>query len=763
MKRGDRCNSNFSNNLSNSINFNPNFNPESNKKLGKKAGVTTYIILGLIILIVVSVIIFIVTRETSQQAQRERENIQRLPSEVQPIALIVDQCLRDTSRQAVGLLGQQGGNLDIGTEQSNLVFGYYATESDGVTLTKNLNSPKIPYWYYLSSPSDCLNCDFKSNAPSIQDMEKSIENYINTNLKNCVNDFEFLQNQYEIEILDEPKSDVKIGTSLSISLDYPVKINTFTGEFSHSQSSINLQVNLKQIHEIAKEITDYEIDNSFIERIVFNLISAYSSIDSEFPPIAGTELGYERSIWIKSIVRNHAQDMIRDSMFLLTIPGTRNFFPALVDEDEIPSAIKQGYLYSMVVPIFENGLNNNDLNGKYSKTDVNFFYFDWPIYFDITPNEGEIIRPEELGTDFFGFLPLASQSYEFSYDIAIPVVVELRDAEAFNGEGYSFMFALEGNIRDNSPFKDQDYEILYDSAGESTSLFTSPSQRISGTITVEAIDEQQTSVAGTNIEYLCGSESAYIGTTGDDGRLRSKFPICNGGIVRFYKDGYLKANSPLNTKVGVDDGVSGKIYKIYDIQAEVGVVRPDAIDQINNLATGSLTPSEYEDIVSQSKSELENEEVIFTISRINETLFDDTYTQILYFQDNTPQNLRLPQGTYSVQATYLDNDGFILNKSTRKIKYKDPDTLGLTSKTKEITLPEVNINPAPFGGVSLNQDTGYWIVDGEDLMNVNGADNSVTLFVIRSKDPEKHEELASIGDYEILSGQYRSLVEPRWS
>lgn len=777
--------------MSNSISFNSKFCSKYSKRLGKKAGVTTYIIIGLVILIVASVAIFIVTRETSLQSQREREAIQRLPSEVQPVALMVDQCLRDITKQGTELIGMQGGRLSLDSSNSNsanpasnLVFGYYSTESDGVSFTKDKNSPKIPYWYYLSSPSDCLNCKFVSNSPSISEMEKELSNYINTNLNNCLNDFESFKEQYEIEVLESPKSRVSIGDSLSVSLKYPLKVRTFSGEFSHSDFSATLNVNLKRMHELATQITDYEIDNSFIERIIFNLISAHASINSQLPPIAGTELGFDKSIWVKTLVRNNVQDMIRDSFFLLTVPGTRNFFPGVVDTDEPGVQLKQGYLYSMVVPILgdavygseENNANidtNTNANAnkinKYDSVDVNFFYFDWPIYFDVTPNEGEIIRPEELGTDFLGFLPFGSQSYEFSYDLAVPVVVELRDAEAFNGEGYSFMFALEGNIRDNAPFKDQDYEILNSLGDEGTSLFSNPSQRISGEITVQAIDNEDLPLKDASVQYICGDNSAYIGVTSNDGILKSKFPICNGGIVQLYKEGYLKANSPLTTRIGVDDSVSGKLYKLYDVDANVNVVRPDTISQLSNLATGSLSPSDYDNFINNllfnDESELNNEEVIFTISRVADTPFDDSYVQILYLQDNSPQKLTLAEGSYEVKATYLDNNGVIINASTKTITYCDElfcDGTLVKKKEKSIPLPEIPLNPAPLGGVSLDVNTGYWVVGNDKLSNSNGVKKSVTLFVIRSEDPVIHEDLANIGNYEQLSGQYRNLVEPRW-
>ena len=755
------------------------------KNLGKKGAVTIYIVIGLIILIVASVSLYFITQQISERADSQRVAIQKLPSEIQPVVLLVDNCLSQVAREGVELLGQQGGYASI---PQKMRFNFFPTESDGVSLTKDDDAPKIPYWYHLSSPSNCVSCTFGSNTPSIAQMEASLKGYIERNLGRCIGNFSSFKEQYEIDAPEEPSVRARIGETVSITLEYPIKINLRGASFSHNDFSVNLPVNILKMHDLASKITKYETDTSFMERVVLNLISTYSSSESLLPPFSGTSLSFDKNIWVKSSVMDLVQDMLRDSFFLITIPGTRNFYPPFVDENEPGEDVKQGYYYSMVAPVLgsavgsdENSNSNaNDNDNAFSNVDANFFYLDWPLYFDISPRNGELIMPEELKANFGGFLQLATQSYDFSYDIGFPVVVELRDPSAFNGDGFSFMFSIEGNIRDNIAFKGGDYNFLI-SEGRSggnedgdggSSLFSSPEQRISGTITAKTIDDMDNPVGDVNAEYFCGSESMYVGKTNELGILETKLPICLGGIMKFFKSGYHGANIPLNTAVGRDDSVSARLLKIYEKDVDVKVRRSEFVDMVAVLPSGSITVHDINNLLLQGESEMSNEEVIISLTKVKDNELEDTFTSALHIDssdtdtssDTTSKKINLVPGKYTLSITYLDNNGVVIEEAEKKIKYKDysdPSTgFGLRDKEEKITLPRIELNPAPLGGAILDEQNGYWIVNNDDLRDTNK--NVVTMYVMRQPDPETHEELKDLGNIRLLSDKYTSLIEPQW-
>jgi hypothetical protein len=719
-------------------------------RFGLKGGVTLYIIIGLIILIVGSVGTYIVTQQLQDITEKERRFIQTLPTEIQGPVFLAQNCLRSTTKEGIELIGQQGGYAELSTELS---FSRLATESDGVILTDSEDSPRIPYWYYMSSRSDCVQCSFKGNSPNLNDMEAALSSYVEENLEECVDNFNALQEQYEITILGSPEVKVDVNEIVSVKLNYPIKIKTEESELAHQEFEVTLPVNLKKMHELATTISNHEIETGFLERKMLSEIAASSGIDTQLPPTAGTQLGYEQSFWIKEEVKSLLQDVVRDNVMLFTLPATRNFFPVDTGGD-LGEDIEQGYYFSYVIPALDPSKKD------YLSTDVSFFYFDWPLYLDINPSEGQLIRPEEATGDSFGFLPITSQSYSFAYDLAFPVVIELRDVTAFNGEGFSFMFALEANVRNNEAFQDKDYRVAFLESGE-TSLFSSPKQRISGDVEVLALDEEDNPLSEVDVRYTCGEEGVSIGTTDISGTVVAKYPICEGGIVKLFKDGYLNSNIPLTTDIGKSGSVSGNLLKIFEKEVELRVRHPEVLERVDSVATG-LTVAEYTRIINEEHKPLEYEEAFITLTRVKDNPWDPSFVRTLYFADDEVQNVQIAPGKYSLSGTYLyygeNDEGVEIPATRKKVRYPNPDTFGATKKTKWIPIPAIPLVPAPLGGALLDETTGYWQVTNDDLANRN----KFNLFVIKQKDPETHEELGNLADPLELSQKYPSLVKPRW-
>ena len=727
----------------------------------KRASVTTYIIIGLVILIVGATAVYVFTQFEREEAALQADYISKLSDEVQEPLFFVDNCIRQTTRQGLDIIGQQGGWIDFHNPKvtgKTFQFGYFPTEYDGVSLTQDQDSLKLPYWYHMSSSSDCRSCSFSYNAPTLAQIESMLEFYIGENLQSCINNFDALKDKYEIVEEGDAQVDAQIlAETLDVKVSYPLRIRLDESEFTHKDFPVSLDVNLRKIYDLASRITESEIRTAFLERYILNILSTATRADGNaMPPFAVQRFGSRQIFWSKFRVRDNLQGLIRDNLLYLTIPGTRNFFPLTLEEDESNKEIKQGYYYgASVINILGD---ETETEGPYDSVDVNFFYLDWPLYFEINPSQGAIIRPEQIAGDL-AFLQIFSQSYDFFYDFSFPVYVDLRDNDAFNGDGYSFLFALEANVRNNLPFVQGDYVILPDITVASN-LFADPKQRISGIITVNAKDDDNLPLANVDVNYNCGENIVFLGLTNEEGIFESRFPICLGGIVGLDKEGYFGARIPLDTEIAKDDELSGKLYQIVEKQSEMRVRDPELLVQLQNIDYGSLTFDQYRKLLEEGQKEINNSEALLTVTRIKDNPLDDEFTRFVFFnpQDKV-QPLELIPGEYIVNIQYIDFEGVYIPETVREFKVPEKKTLGLTEDTERVTLPEINITPSPLGGGIIDEDiAGYWRVRKDDLE----SDKGIRFYSLVQSKPATHEELASLGDVRTLSTQYASLLQPQW-
>src|SRR3989338_9019505 len=367
-----------------------------------KGAVTTYIIVGLVILIVGGVSVYVFTQLERSSQQEERAYLTQLPDEVQAPLLFVDSCIRQTARQGLELMGQHAGWISVQDPTltgRSFTFSYdFSTEKEGVAFSRDQDSLKLPYWQYLASPSDCTSCIFSGNVPTMQEMEQMLAKYVERELPRCINNFDALKDQYEIEQLANASASVQTtDQEIEVNVQYPLRIRVEESEFRHQDFPVILPVNLKQIYELATKITAAEAEHSFLERYMLNVLSVHTAVDSKsLPPISAQELTPKPVFWSKYTVKDQLQSLIRDNLAYLTIPGTANFYPLTLPEDEPNRELQQGYYYGSVINILQD---DTELEGRYDQIDANFFYLDWPSYFDITPSQGALVRPEKTAAN----------------------------------------------------------------------------------------------------------------------------------------------------------------------------------------------------------------------------------------------------------------------------------------------------------------------------------------------------------------------------
>ena len=136
----------------------------------------------------------------------------------------------------------------------------------------------------------------------------------------------------------------------------------------------------------------------------------------------------------------------------------------------------------------------------------------WGVDLLVTPNRDGLLKSQKKG-GIPGLNAACVNVYQFSYTLRAPVMITVRDKEAFHGEGYSFSFATplliahnEGN-RDPNPWKDfrpssDDSSFCEESGGD--------------VVTIRGLGVEEgfpiaSSLTGVNVSYECAGRTCDLG------------------------------------------------------------------------------------------------------------------------------------------------------------------------------------------------------------------------------------------------------------
>ncbi len=732
----------------------------------KRGQVTLFVVVGIVILISA----FLVYYFTSRQAviQGPETLLKETPSQVRDVRLYIDECINIVGKQAVVNLGAHGGWIydesDPELMQKPFDVEFNPTEGQGVEFSSG--GLKVPYWYYMKSNNKCRNCQFSlDNVPSRSTMTAGINLYVQKKIDACLKDFKpLLQQGYTIRKSGDVQVDTKIAPdAVIVDIKYPLEIKRDDKTYTMEDFTTTLPVKLGRVYDLATLVVNNEQKSGFIEYATMSMVSAYATVDSSyFPPIAAATIGPSKMFWSKTGVMQKLQDALVQHTFLFTIPRTHNFAPAVYDESEKGFKVKQGATFSYVMNLIPENENYNDV-------DANFYYLGWPIYFDISPSDGELIGPNDIDSNMLNFLQVFSRQYNFAYDISYPVVVELRDVDAFNKQGFSFMFAMESNVRNNDALKPGELVELSKFGTSKRTLMNDPIEKISGNIKVVVRDDDLAKIKDAIVRYSCGQDSLYVGKTNEKGELVSRLPICLGGAIGASKQGYVSGIKGLDTSVGTDAFTEIIIDKIYKKNATIEVREKQELTGVTNAAYGSLSQEDLLQMIGASGRPLKpSESVYLRIEKVRspeENIFNRAY---IFNNETKVLEIELTKGKQEVRIELIDAEGVYIPEETIVLD-EDGDILSETmndinmaliggEETKEVDIPAINITPAVRGGAILNNETGYWFVDDFSIK----ANNSVKFFAARQRAPGTVRDINLLGNNEEDSTDSRSLIEPEW-
>jgi len=720
----------------------------------KRGQVTLFIVIGLILLLAAGLTIYLFSlKEAKPIEQAELPIVQQIPQEAEPIREYIKACVYETAKQGLIKLGQQGGYI------STTGLGYNPftpTEGEAVQFSKN-SELKIPYWLYMSSPNNCFSdCEFDSKRPTIKQVQEQLEKYIDTNLKTCIAEFRPFK-EYEFYEKQAPRTEITMGEqNIAVYTEYPITARKGTITFEIPDYATTIELNFKEIYDTATKLTDLQSQYGYLEKYTNQLITIFSRLDSKaLPPTSELDINLGAgTIWTEPQVNEKITQMLASYIPLLQVPGTINYKNR---NPPIETTSKELYktLYNRNMAV----LLDKDMKQAHPSLAISFNYLDWwKPYSSICPGQ---VCQAETATSTIPMLGMVIgiQRYNFAYDLSFPVLIEISNPYAFKGQGYSFRFFLEHNMRANQPMK-TDYQRIQ-MMDITTRTMMCKKQHWKGNYTIKVKNGRtQEPVNNAQIAFNCGTESCTIGTTNQQGELKTQLPHCLGGIILTEKNQYHPENTIIDTSKEQEQTITIILepYRKIDISTMKWLIKKQGPNNWELDTASKVHPERDEETMIIMEKQTQNLEEPFTaMASVCGGLNKAKIPCGTPPKDNS-KNIRILPGKYNVKIYNFryPQPAVIIPKDKRCVHagpLKDP---------KCYYIPEENIifdkaQPLPTGTAEFELELTKDQLDSAEEITFN------YLYFALDKLPKsnrKIEDLDQISRMAQYSELYRTYLEP---
>lgn len=770
--------------------------------MNSKGQITIFAIIGIILLLGAGIFFYIQSQTPEELIEGQTPELQDVGEEYRPVANYVSACLTSIGIATLEQIGQHGGYLrPLEQFETDMIAPY---DGDGLFLTRS-EQTFVPYWMHIDTPTEeDLTIYPTLRIPDLEDIaiEQAIE--IDNTLLSCLNNFTELEySGAEITILEEPTTTVTYTfEEVIIQTTLPLTVQTTDGATKDIESFYTImEIPFKRYYNLARQTIIQEYENQYLENLLTTLISYYSGVDAnKLPPFYGVVEGYTFVNWVQADVKQKLQTLLLENIPLIQVQGTNNS----IDIEGLDiSEQEKDYLRFLNIPLF--GID-------YPELEVYHHYFNWPIYSKVWPTEGEILGPKttDYPMDIFG--SSQDQTYNFFYDVSYPVIIEIREENAYLGNDYSFFFAMEANIRKNYDWRayendsaqivwtDEDMtlsleqeEEQFDALANKTvnidmsakKLFGNKNQFVSQPLKITTMDYLTgRPLEGVKVDVGIGTyTSTNIGkTTLQNGEaiFQGQAPIMTNGYVTIHKQGYLSRTEiiSLDNSTNIKDlgrytlfpkqskYVDFKIIELFD--AEIPNT-PEAIEELNtitNLEEMKIFQENMQFADGEPRIQLrklfvrnltDQESLTLTLNYVplaSDSTSYSAFTQSSPEMDFKPE-IELVPGRYEIEGMLFDNEGIIIPAKSKKICNGD-DCDEIPEDKQYIPEEPIEMIPAIWGGIHINS-TLPWFISAEDLY----AENNMTFYLLKFPQPKSVDSLQHISNLEDYSQQYRTRLVPQ--
>ncbi len=582
----------------------------------KRGMVSVFIIAGLFILIIFALVY------SFYQGIIPAPNF--LSKKSDAVTTYTESCMDGIARNGLEIMSIQGGYITI---PDNL-------KRSGSFVPMGF---EVPYWYYRG----------RDMAPSVQQMDQQLGDYISENLPDCLDSFKAFPD-YEIVPQTNISTDASIGDNVvSIKTNFRLKVR-HPGEDQEyvylDDFTVDIKSDYGKMYKLSRELIGYENSVGFLENYTDEMIAC-----SDYLPYEGMDLTCKPMVWRVSDMENYTKTMIMYNLHYLQFENTD------YKESGIPYYDKQ-----YKVPFTANDYRKFKVSVVYNPS--------WDMDFSVIPSSNGFTKPFEFSLS--KVLMSCVKIFHHKYTLDYPVIFQITDD---NDPESKFYFATPVIMRRGIPNRynevppwptdyDQTMNSDYCSNYTKVTMFTldqsgfihsTPSIRDNRqySLNVYARDAVTGEILqGANISYQCVQFRCPIGRTqypmqgpfltGASPVLDARFPDCLGGLVIADKKGYQEAVTRMTVGPDTDGSqVTVDMHPLKQFDYRVQVVE----DHNGIITRRNLKPEEY---------------VMIDI-RNNDQNFEDT---IVYPSDSKYySDLELMQGdfTYSLDIKLVTKDSYL--------------------------------------------------------------------------------------------------------
>ncbi len=597
----------------------------------RKGQITIFIILGLVLLITLAVVIYFVNTE----AQKPWKETPKIPEDIRPVADMINDCTKQSLKRGLITQGLQGGYIDIPGFVTNNPDSYMTADPLGVIL--------IPYWYYNT----------ENRIPSYNLMKIQLGNYIEEEIQQCVN-FKSFEPKYMIEKLDKPKVLITYAEEEVVAeVKWLLRITTpeKTTQFSDYYALQN--VKFKQMYELGIKILEEENKQEWLEQLTIDFMTADPSI-----PFGGMEITCKQKKWDIDKIKEKLNDILFYNIPLIRIKNTpqlkpiadRSVYENLKEKgEEIREDLIAGKINSVELDeeipedIYEINKMTFNINIPLTNIKAGFVYGNQNLLLSTLPHDGKWLKSRNAKGSKNLIPFFCMNQWHFTYDVIYPINVQIKDEEAFEGEGFVFQYGLPVIINDNSPerinFGVRQFEPIYTGAGFCEETEDTETQiKVYGS---EPYNPVAIELNKANISIQCVNIECNLGQTEiqENGEilLKTRLPIgCGNPLVIAKKDGYLETKDWLT-----DDKIELQMKSLQELKPEF-VIQP-----FHNLLDQWQT--------EQNRFNLDKNEKITLSLRLK----DSDFEQYLIFPTNETISIVEADEEYELEIYLLKNDQII--------------------------------------------------------------------------------------------------------
>jgi len=472
--------------------------------MNKKGQVTIFIIVAIIIVaLFAGYFIF-----------RDKISVSKIPASMEPVYTSFLSCLEEDTLVGIDILESQAGYISLPNFEPGSAYMPFSSQL-------NFLGNPIPYWYYVSG-----NNIQKEQVPSKRDMERELEDFIDTKVRNCIFD-NYYEEGYEI-YQGEPETKIDISeNNIKVNLDMDLTLTKGDDSVLVKNHELTVESKLGALYDSALKIYEKEQEDLFLENYAVDVLRLYAPVD-------GVELTCSPQVWNADEVFDELQEAIEANTLALKTQGRSN------DYFVVDAGVNEEVRF---------------LNSK-----------NWAHGFEVVPSEASLLIAQPVGNQpGLGILGFCYVPYHFVYNVRYPVLVQIYAGEEI------FQFPVAIVIQGNKPRE----------ALEGTTIGAELPEICEYKNTLIKIDTYDTDLnrVEADISYECFGAICEIGKTSATESIEELFPQCVNGHIIAKAEGFEETRY-LYSVVNSDtvNIVMDKLYRVnVDLKLDASSYNKDAI------------------------------------------------------------------------------------------------------------------------------------------------------------------------------------------